>query len=203
MSETRYESWNRCQPRQRLTGMKRLVPVLLLAAACTGSNDPLIATTTITVADESFYSRQAPIQTDDMIAELEDGTYVGYLQWVSTEGLTGGGEIHFDLAVWFRGDEAEAAATADGDEALPAGYYIRNLDPHQLVLGVRNDVEITSVWYQYDEYNDLEDRPMTFQQLAEVWDNTPDDVRSNLRNSPWWITVVNGEVIAINEQYVP
>lgn len=183
--------------------MKRLFPVLLLLAACTGGAiDPTTTTTTLATYDEDFASRQAEIETDNMVVDLEDGVYLGFLQWVASDGLTEGREVHLDLAVWFRGNAAVTAATEDGEEAAPAGYYIRNLDLSELVLPVSDEVEVWSYWYHYDEHG-LEPREMTFEQLAEVWADTPADVRSNLRNSPWWITIVNGQVAAINEQYIP
>lgn len=189
------------KPTKRSLSVHRVFPMLLLVAAC---GPGAAATTTSTIPDGSFVSRQADIETDYRVVELEDGTYVGYFQWVSPDGMTGGGEIHFDLAVWFSGEDADRAAIEDLG-APPDGeqYYIRNLDPSQLVLEVADRVSVTSVWYHYSERGIDQGVPITFEQLAAIWADTPDDFRANLRNSPWWITIVDGQVVAIDEQYVP
>lgn len=197
--------------------MRRLIPLALVVAACgpgvvdattttaTTADSTTTTATGINTYDETFYSRQSPIVTDDMVVELEDGIYIGFLQWVTTSGMTESPEIQFDLAVWFSGDDAIRAAVDDGNDP-PDGevYYIRNLDPSEIVLGVSDQVEVISTWYHYYERG-LENHPITFEQLAELWADPPDEmeVTAHLRTSPWWITIVDGEVVSINEQYLP
>lgn len=145
----------------------------------------------------------SPLLTDDRIAHLEDGRYVGYVTHVAHEGLTGGPEIHLDLTVWFSGKEAEYAAMEDSEES-PNDYYIRNVDPLELVLSVHDTVEVTSVWYHYDEGDgDLESLPISWAEFVEAMTGEPVGSRQNMWFDPWWVTITDGEITAIDEQYVP
>lgn len=145
-----------------------------------------------------------PLLTDDRMAQLEDGRYVGFITHVAEEGLTGGPEIHLDLAVWFTGKEAEYAALEDGAESPPPNdYYIRNEDPLELVLVVADATAVTSVWFHYDTTDELESRPITFGQFVEAMTGEPVGSRQNMWSDPWWVTIVDGEVVALDEQYVP
>lgn len=180
--------------------MKRLLPLLVVLVACAPPN---LAGPTTSIPETSLSSRQADIETDNMVVELEDGVYVGYITSVSEDGAVPGRSIQFDLAVWFSGDAAEAAAAEDEDEPAPAGYYIRNQDPSHLVIPVSDQVAVTSAWYHKDSESGLDSQEISFDNLIEVWANTPVDARANMRNSPWWITVVDGTVVAIDEQYIP
>jgi hypothetical protein len=196
-----------------LTLAAALAPAALVAAlaACspaqqapttTSSTVPTTTTTTTTTPVEDFVSRATPIGTDFQVAELEDGLYIGFLQAVSAEGLTGGKELQLDLAVWFDGDEADRMASEDGEESpRPNGYYIRNLDPSHLLLVVSDNVEVTSIWYQ--QHPDLSRSPITYAQLVEVMNGSGTGTEGAMRASPWWITIVDGEVVSIDEQYVP
>jgi hypothetical protein len=152
----------------------------------------------------SPFDRATPIVTDDLVAELEDGTYISLIDHVFTEGMTGGPEIHFDLAVWFGGDEANHYAEIDGEESpRPNDYYIRNLDPTVLVLPVDPEVRVTSVWYHYEETQDLTGGPITYEELVEALTGEVEESRLAMRFSPWWVTIEDGQVVAIEEQYVP
>lgn len=193
--------------------MKRLLPpilALVMLAACgptggdaTTTTTTLPSTTTTAFPPEDFVARATPILTDLNVAELEDGLYIGYITAISTEGLTGGPEIQFDLGVWFDGDEADAMAAEDAEESpRPNGYYIRNLDPSHLLIEVSPAVEVSSVWYFYDE-SELERRSVGFAQISEAMNPPIDDTGAVLRASPWWITITEGRVVAIDEQYIP
>lgn len=157
--------------------------------------------------DATGVRRGTPLFTDDRMTRPEDGEYVGYITYASGEGFLGAGEIHFDLAVWFSGKEADYAALEDQDESpAPNDYYIRNDDPRELSLDVAPSVQVTSVWYEgfYETYGDLENHPITFEELVAALTREPmEDQVNQLRLSPWWVTIVDGEVVAIEEQYVP
>lgn len=157
------------------------------------------------VVEPLYIYQGTPLLTDNLMVDLEDGRYVGYIDHVAASGLTGGPEIHFDLAVWFSGKEADYAASVDGwtDIPVPNDYYIRNQDPTVPVLTVHPDVEVTSVWYHYDQDPTLENRAITFEELVDALTGEPVGPHLNMWHDPWWITIVDGEVIAIDEQYVP
>ncbi len=178
----------------------KLLPLIIVLGACA----TMEATTTTLAPEPAIKARASQITTDAGVVELEDGVYVGYLRWVTGEGLTGGREVQFDLAAWFSGDEADAAASEDNTDAAPAGYYIRNLDPSELVLPVADEVTVTSVWYRHDGER-IEESPISFEELAGVWENPSanNDLMARLRNSPWWIEIVDGRVVAFGEQLHP
>lgn len=162
-------------------------------------------TTTMPALPETDYVHGGePLFTDDRISQLEDGTYLGFVTYAAEEGLTGQSEIHLDLAVWFGGREADYAALEDGEESpRPNGYYIRNDDPLELVLSVAPAVDVTSVWYHYTTGSDLEPREISFQQFVDAMTGEPSGPQINMLHDPWWVTIVDGEVTAIDEQYVP
>ena len=151
-----------------------------------------------------YVHRGTPMFSDDRISHLEDGTYVGYVTYAAHEGLTGRPEIHFDLAVWLVGKEADYAALEDGEESpRPNDYYIRNEDSLELVLPVAPDVGVTSVWFHYDQSNSIESRPITWQQFVDAMTGEPSGSETAMVHDPWWVTLVDGQVVAIDEQYIP
>lgn len=140
------------------------------------------------------------VASDDGVNTLADGRYLVYLRDV----LEDGAEVAVDVAVWFTGNEANMAARIDGetDVPVPNDYYIRNLDPSTIAVAVSDSPEVTSVWYDYDSDPDLENDTISYEELLEVL-GSDDEVRSQLRTSPWWVTVEDGKIIALDEQYVP
>ncbi len=185
--------------------MKRIAVLAVALAACGGTAE--VTTTslpTTTTSSPPTTSTTAPILTDDLVAQIDNGRYIGFITHLAESGLTGGPELHLDLAVWFEGQAAEEAATEDGAESPPPNdYYIRNVDPLELVLPISSEVEVTSVWYHYDTFQDLESRPITFEELAAAMTGEPVGSQQAMWSSPWWVTMVDGEVTAIDEQYVP
>lgn len=204
--------------------MKRLSPTsapafalaatLMLSAAACSVADPATTippttttgsptTTTTFPEEEDFVDRATPIVTDLHVAELEDGLYIGFITAISTEGMTGGPEIQFDLGVWFDGEEADAMAVEDGEESpRPNGYYIRNLDPSHLLLEVSAAVRVSSIWYFYEE-TELARRSVEFDLVVDAMNPPVGFIGSALRASPWWITITDGRVVSMDEQYVP
>lgn len=74
------------------------------------------------------------------VAALPDGEVFAYINEV------GGAEITVDPALMLTGEEARAAAEADGvigpGEDLPNDFYIRNTDPGPLTVGVADDADL-------------------------------------------------------------
>ena len=97
----------------------------------------------------------------------------------------------------------EAAAEDGAESPPPNDYYIRNLDPTVLVWPVDPEVEVTSVWYHYDATQELASRPITYEELVEALTGEVDDSLLAMRFDPWWVTIDDGVVTAIDEQYVP
>jgi hypothetical protein len=172
----------------------------IAAPATTSTTVP--STTTSTIG--SPIDRATPLVTDNLMTELEDGTYLTFVDHVFTEGMMGGPELHFDLAAWFDGDDAIRHAAEDGAESPPPNdYYIRNVDPTVLVREVAAEVTVTSVWYHQSETNDLSSQPISFEELVEALTGEVDDSILAMRFSPWWVTIEDDVVVAIEEQYIP
>lgn len=136
--------------------------------------------------------------SDAGIDRLGDGTYLGFLR---PDRMTSA-QVAFDLAVWFSDRDANVAAREDGESDVPVanGYYIRNEDPTVFTESVSNDVAVTSVWFDADD--DLANAPITYAELLDAREPT-DSPRAALWSDPWWITLSGGEVVRLDEQYVP
>lgn len=120
--------------------------------------------------------------------QLPDGRWFGYRTSSDGESLS------FDLACWFSGRAAEAAAAEDGEESPPPNdYYIRNLDDRERLVPV--DPSAVATWLpspgdpssattiSYSEWNAAQlDRPL----------------RPGI-----WLTVRAGMIVAIEEQFQP
>ncbi len=142
-----------------------------------------------------------PIGTDEGVTALGDGTYVVFPEAATATEAT----LTVDLAVWFGGAEANTAARVDGETEVPVpnDYYIRNRDPRTLTLRVADNVVVTSVWFDYDTDPDLESDPIGYADFLTAMRSTDEGAWSNLRVDPWWITVRDGQIVELHEQYVP
>jgi len=132
---------------------------------------------------------------------LPDDTYFGYVQRLDTVS----GAMAFDLACFYTGDEANQQAAARGDEVpVPNDVYIVNDN-----TTIRNLTVDPSAKLKLIDWN-------------QCCDPTPgadlDDFASALGNdafveaggrsyagslSPYWVTIENGIVTRIEEQFLP
>lgn len=179
---------------------------LALVAACGGGADPAADTpppATPTGAQESAsdgaQSQEPPPLTygdaegsgcapgeGSQGAALPDGEWYG--QVVST----GAEEIEFDLACWFSGDAAVAAAAEDGEEPPLNDYYVRNHNERTRELSVAADATVT-FYPRGDPESDEEGDFDTWVALLEdrgTWFGV-------------WIEVGSGQVVSITEQWLP
>jgi hypothetical protein len=115
--------------------------------------------------------------------------------------------IDFDAAEWLTGQEAAAAAVADGmlrpGEPVPNDYYIRNPDKEAVELDVATDASIQGA----APVTALRSRPpcescQSFEvgvdEFFAAWESGLRPARSS-----YWVTTKDGEVVAIEEQYRP
>jgi hypothetical protein len=134
-------------------------------------------------------------------AELEDGRHFGFLKSIDVDGAV----LEFDLAYFLTGDEANAAAEEHGDETpVPNDYYIVNDNPR--IRTLRADPAMQIALYDWDRCCD-ETVPGSLDGLALAINGgepvTVDGHRYQGPLSPYWLTVEEGSVIAIEEQYLP
>ena len=150
--------------------------------APTTTSPPDESTTTSPSADAAEGSGCTP-GTDD----LPDGTWFGLV--VSTEEAL----IEFDLACWFTGEASIVAAAEDGEESPPPNdYYVRNLNTLTRSVTVADNANV--VWYTSGDPNS--DETGSFAQ----WLAATQDRGFELGV---WLEVENGEIISIQEQWVP
>lgn len=141
-------------------------------------------TTTGSVLDEAEGSGCTPGEGD-----LPDGEWYGGV--ADAEGNT----LDFDLACWFTGEAAARAAAEDGEESPPPNdYYVRNTNPTIRTLTVEDDVEV--VWYP--EFGD----PTS--ETTATFADWLDGLAGRGELIPGiWVQIQGGEVIRIEEQWVP
>lgn len=138
-------------------------------------------------------TESAPTAGDPVI---EDGRHPVYLTAVDVAGRT----VEFDLIQWLTGAEARDAWTAANPDMPgdpPNDFFVVNDNPALRVLPVARDVPVTVLdhgWAPVD---------ITFEELPGFMaaDLFPED--GFLWHNPFWLTVSDGTVTAIEEQYTP
>ena len=127
----------------------------------------------------------------------------GYIRSVSTAGPTA--TLAFDEAEFLTGDEAQRAAEEDGaippGEPVPNDYYVRNPDKATETLRVAADAEITArrcSLCRDGQPGNVEDFLASFMKTGQTY---ADPYRG--AKSQYWLTIEDGTVVAIDEQYVP
>jgi hypothetical protein len=133
----------------------------------------------------------APTTTEPGV--LGDGRHPVYLKTVDP----GGQEITFDLIQFFTGDAATRAAAEDGEESPPPNdYYIRNVNSRLRTLPVQDGAPITvNVLAAQETGSSTKDVPVTLDKLAGYFPNSG--------TSPFWITVAQGQVTRMEQQFLP
>lgn len=127
---------------------------------------------------------------------IEDGRHAVHLTGLAVEART----IEFDVIQWLTGEAAREAYTADhpDDPGYPPNdYYIVNENPRLRVLPVADDVTVTVLEHGFEPMQiAFEDLPAFL-----AGDAFPDD--QSLWHSPFWLTVRDDTITAIEEQYIP
>ena len=131
-------------------------------------------------------------------APLEDGRHAVFLDGLDNDSL------FFDVIQWLSGEAANEAAVEDGaieeGDSVPNDYYIRNENPQLRTLNVASG--ITVVLSTWDCQNIPSEKSVTFARFVEIF-NSPGRCGQNVPRSPYWLTVEDGVIVAIEEQYRP
>lgn len=127
---------------------------------------------------------------------IEDGRHPVYLTAIDVAGRT----VEFDLIQWLTGEEARDAWTAENPDMPgypPNDYFVVNDNPRLRVLPVSSDVPVTVLEHGWDPAS------VTFEDLPAFMaeDLFPED--GFLWHNPFWLTVSDGTVTVIEEQYTP
>jgi len=176
----------------------RLVVVLVvgavLAAGCGDDDEPEAAATTTTSTTPTTPTTTA-VETpttpvgdtgETAVSELEDGQHFGF--WASFEigDTIAFGE--FDRAEFLTGAEAEAAAAERGDE-VNNDYYIVNDETDTVTVVASGDTEVVVLANQGGP--------------DQVETNVADFAVERHEGSGFWLTIEDGIVTRIEEQFVP
>jgi hypothetical protein len=118
---------------------------------------------------------------------LPAGVWFGFAKAVT------GGNITFDLACFYTGDAAAAAAIADGEEVMD--FYIRNQNPKVYIVPISPSAE---VWYvDMISGPDPAPLPLASWPTADSYVPCPGDYCAV------WLYVNGGVATGIVEQYLP
>ena len=178
---------------RRIASLIALVLVVVLSGCGGGSEESGAGggATATTAAPAPTPTAAAPATTEPAV--LADGRHPVYIKTVDASGQT----ITFDLIQFFMGDAATKAAAEDGEESPPPNdYYIRNVNPRLRTLPVRPGAPITvNVLAAGSTGSATKDVSVTLDELAGYFPNSG--------TSPFWITVDQGQVTKIAQQFLP
>jgi hypothetical protein len=129
---------------------------------------------------------------------LPDGKHFGHLFAVGS--VQRPPRLVIDIEQWFTDRAAVDAAIEDGVSVDPGinGYYIRNVNPRWRTIEIDPAATVSLATYPFGDPSDptivsLE----SFGKLFYSYDGRL------LQYSPFWITVEDGRIVAIEEQFIP
>ena len=165
----------------------------------TGSTAPAATAPSTTDADAGgAAATTVPPASPSGEPVLEDGRHPVYLTDIDTAART----VEFDLIQFLTGDEATAAYIEDHPDdpgGPPNDYYIVNDNPRLRRLSVAENVQVTVL----DWEGGFKPQVIAFADLPAqlAADLVPDDDR--IWPNPFWLTVNDATITAIEEQYIP
>ena len=134
-------------------------------------------------------------------ATLADGRYFGFVESVDLDS----GTMGFDLACVYSGEEANEQAAQRGDEVpVPNDVYIVNDNTTIRDVPVDPSTELLLIdWNECCETSPGAELDAFASAIGE-----PDFVEIGGRRyagslSPYWVTIENGQVVLIEEQFLP
>ena len=144
------------------------------------SGDPVDVATT----DRASGSGCSPAS----VTTLGDGRWYGFVDGAETDHLS------FDLACWFTGSAAVDAAREDGAESPPPNdYHIRNDSDLLRIVDVAPTAEV--VWLP-----NTGDPSSAETVVYRTWRA---EREGRAHNPGVWLVIEGGQVVLIEEQYVP
>jgi hypothetical protein len=162
--------------------------LVLFAAACGGG--------------EEEKASQTPPPTTTLPGK-GPAEHFGYIRSVSTMGPVA--TLAFDEAEFLTGDEAQNAAEEDGvvppGEPVPNDYYIRNPDKTTRTLRIADDAKITAKRCQLCRGGKPGELGPFLASFSKGRQTFAGPYRG--KYSLYWLTIEDGEVVTIDEQYVP
>ena len=177
--------------RVRRLGASVLIALMAATVGGCGSGEPSGAEGAPATTSAPAPTAAAPTTSEPVV--LADGRHPVYLKTVDPDRPA----ITFDLIQFFTGEAATKAAAEDGEESPPPNdYYIRNVNSRLRTLPVRSDAPITvNVLAAQSTGSSTKDVSVTVDELASYFPNSG--------TAPFWITVEQGQVTKIAQQFLP
>ena len=156
---------------------------LLLLPSCGGDPEPAPTPS----PEASPAASPGDLPTEPAGGDLADGRHFGFIRSVDVQSNS----ISFDPALFLTGDEAQQAARERGDATADDvfDYFVVNDDPAATTLQVGGDPRIQILTGGGSDLGDA-----TLQGLS---DHLPRP------DNGFWIEIEDGEVVEMEEQYVP
>jgi hypothetical protein len=136
-------------------------------------------------------------------ASIQTAEQFGFIRSVDTS--TEPATLEFDEAEWLTGEAAQQAAVEDGQlepgQPVANDHYIRNPDKSTRVLEVGPDTAVTAMRCQLCRGGmpgRVTDFLASFSKRGQTYN---DDYRG--AESQYWLTIEDGRVLVIDEQYSP
>ena len=131
-----------------------------------------------------------------------DGRYFGFIDWVD---LSSEPQVAvMDFAEFLSGAKAQAAAEEAGaiepGEPVSNDYYISNVNPMLRTLELAPDVKV--IISTGGSTGGPEPRPMSLTRWARLLTEA-DGIFSGLARNGYWITMRDGTIVRLAEQWVP
>ncbi len=130
-------------------------------------------------------------------ATAEDGRHFCFVTGIVNE--TGETMVTVDYAEMLTGTEANAAATAAGEESPPPNdFFIRNVNPKLRTFPVKSAIQVHLTASSGQGIDGLDVG------LGEWHDSFVGmSPGYEVQHVPYWITIANGVIVDIEEQYIP
>jgi hypothetical protein len=186
--------------RRRRPGLVGTVVVLAVAAILAGctrgddtNGDSRAAATPAASKPASIQPAATGTTARRVAAVLADGRHPVFLKAVDAKRRT----VTFDLIQFYTGRAAAKAAAEDHQESPPPNdHYIRNTNPRLRTLRVRPGAPITVNTLAFEETGSSTRNVVV--SLAKLASWFPRESRPT-----FWITVQDGRVVRIQEQFLP
>ena len=181
----------------RLIAGGGLALALLLGSGCSDGTEPAAPTSPTaglsSAASPTSPDPTSPTSTAAATTDLTDGRHAAQITRVDAAG----GRITVDVVQLFLGDAAARAAQEDGAEEIPPpnDVWIRNTSRALRTLPVAPGAPITvNVHGAAESGSATKNIAKTLAELADI---------DGLENGIFWLTVADGQVTRIAEQYLP
>jgi hypothetical protein len=182
------------------------IALALLGAACAKTGTAAGGQTPIATLTESPGAPTTSASTSSTPSGspvIEDGKNFAFIKSLDTSASPP--TVTYDLAYFLTGDAATQAAKDHGDEAPPPNdYYIVNDNPKLRTVALAPDARLVLLdWNHCCDTTfdgDLTEFAGAVDRDAEV---TSDGDVYKGRQSPYWLIARNGQIVRIEEQYLP